>query len=254
MKTIVNFVCFLAALPRSKDRKGMALIKFGGGVADMRGSIGGTVFSRNRYGAIARNRTVPVDPSSTAQQKIRSIMSVVRNAWFNTLTAAQRTAWGTYAAGVEMTNRLGESVYLTGWNHFARSAACILYNDLDIVAAGPTELALPEQDETLSVTASEATGLLSLSFDTDSAWVDEDDAYLICYASRGKNPTVNSFKGPYMIAGKLAGDSVTPLTSPQTVTSPYTLTEGQKVFIQCRILRADGRLSEPFRAVCTVAA
>ena len=239
--------------PRRK-RKGMALVKLGGGVADIRGSVGGTVFSRNRYGAIARNRTVPVNPGSAAQQKIRSVMSVLVNAWQNVLTAAQRDAWATYAAGVQMQNRLGESIHLTGWNHFCRSAAACLYNDLDYASDGPTSLSLPEQDETLTVTASAGDGELSLAFDADSAWASEDDAYLLVYQSRGQNATVNSFSGPYLLAGKLAGDSGTPLTSPQILTSAFTLIEGQKTFIECRILRADGRLSEPFRSECTCAA
>jgi hypothetical protein len=254
LNNILNPAHKLYSKQSKAKRKGMALVKLGGGVADMRGSVGGTVFSRNRYGAIARNRTIPVNPGSAAQTKIRSVMSSVREAWQEVLTPAQRLAWSTYANGVPMQNRLGESVKLTGQNHFYRSASACLYNDLAYAADGPTVLALPSQDESLTVTASAATGELSISFDTDNPWVDEDDAYLLVYASRGQNPTVNSFQGPYLLAGKLAGDNAAPLTSPQTIANPFTLIEGQKTFIQCRILRADGRLSEPFRSVCTCAA
>lgn len=235
-------------------RRGMALIKFGGGVADARGSVGGTVFSRNRFGAYTRNRTIPVNPGTSPQTKIRSIMSVCRNAWFSTLTAAQRTAWDTYAAGVAMTNRIGEVIHLTGWNHFVRSASSLLYADESIVAAGPTDLSLPEQDETIAVTPSEATGLLSIAYDDTQTWCDEDGAHMLIFVSRGKNPTVNFFKGPYRYAGKISGDSVAPPVSPQTVTSPFALTEGQRVFVQCRIVRADGRISEPFRSFAAVGA
>jgi len=254
MKTLVQLICWLSAMPKSKPRLGMALVKLGGPVADIRGSIGGVVYSRNRSGAIARNRTIPINPGSETQTKIRSIMGVLRNAWYNTLTAAQRAAWDAYAEAVAMTNRVGESIKLSGWNHFSRSNACALYNDLAVVADGPVEMALPEQDETLEITASEATGLISISFDEDSAWVDEDDAYLICYASKAKAPTINYFKGPYQLAGTVAGNATTPLTSPQTVTAPFPLQEGNKVFCQFRILRADGRLSAPFRKVCVIAA
>lgn len=254
MKYLINFIVAFAALPHARVRYGMALVKLGGGVADIRGSIGGTVFSRNRSGAIARNRTIPVNPGSAAQTKIRSCMSVVRNLWFNVLTAAQRQAWDTYAEAVEVTNRLGESIKLTGWNHFQRSASSALYNDLPYQADGPTELALPEQDESISITASAATQLITIAFDDESAWASEDDAHLLVYASRGISPTRNFFKGPYQIAGTLAGDSGAPLASPLTVPAPFVLTEGQKVFCQFRIRRGDGRLSAPFRSVCTVAA
>lgn len=254
MKALINFICFLGALPGRKIRQGMALVKLGGGVVDLRGSIGGTVFSRNRSGAIARARTIPINPGSEAQQKIRSIMSVCRNAWYNVLTSAQRDAWATYAEAVEIQNRLGETIKLTGFNHFVRSASCALYNDLAYADDAPTELSLPEQDETLALVATVSDGKLAITFDEDGAWLDEDDSYLIVYCSRGQSATVNYFKGPYLIAGKIAGDSVTPPTTGAELDSPYTLVEGQKVFIQCRILRADGRLSEPFRGSVLVTA
>jgi len=241
-------------LALGKGCTGMALIKLGGGVADIRGSIGGTVFSKNRYGSYARNRTVPVDPGSTAQTKIRAVMGQVRQAWFETLTAAQRADWATYAANVPVTNRLGESISLTGWNMFARTAACLLYNDEAIVAAAPTDFSLAEQDSTLSIAISEATQNITVTFDDTMDWCDEDGSHLVLYASRPQNASINYFKGPYIIAGKISGDSVAPPTSTETVSVPYPVVEGQKVFVQARIVRADGRLSEPFRVNCTSAA
>lgn len=250
---VVAFV-WLHQMALGKGCSGHALILLGGGVSDIRGSIGGTVFSKNRYGSYARNRTIPVDPSTTAQQKIRSTMGQVRNAWFNVLTSAQRAAWAVYATNVTMVNRLGQDITLTGYNQFVRTATNLLYNDLAIVADAPTDFSLAEQDSTLSVTASEATQLMSIAFDDTMDWLDEDDSYLIVYASRPQNSTVNYFKGPYLVAGKIAGDSVTPPTTPTTIAVPFAVVEGQKLFVQCRIVRADGRLSQPFRVNCSVGA
>lgn len=235
-------------------RKGMALIKLGGGVSDIRGSIGGTVFSKNRYGSYTRNRTIPVDPGSTAQTKIRSVMGQIRNAWFSTLTAAQRTDWATYAQNVSISNRLGESIKLTGWNMFCRTNAALLYNDKAIIAAAPTNFSLAEQDSTLTITVSEADQEVSIAFDDAMDWAGETGAYLLLYVSRPQNPTVNYFKGPYKIAAALAGATAVPLTSPQVAAVPFAVVAGQKVFAQARILRADGRLSEPFRVNCVGAA
>ena len=232
----------------------MALIKLGGGVADIRGSIGGTVFSKNRYGSYSRNRTIPVNPGSAKQTKIRSTMGQIRNAWFSVLTAAQRAAWAVYAANVEVQNRLGEAIKLTGWNMFARTNANRLYNDVAIVADAPTEFSLAEADSTLAVTISAATQLISVAFDTAMDWCDEDGSHLIIYASRPQNPTVNYCKGPYQVAGKISGNHTTPPTSPVTMAVPFAVVAGQKVFVQARIVRADGRLSEPFRCVGTCAA
>ena len=254
MKTVIQFMMFVLAMPKRTPRLGMALIKLGGGVADIRGSIGGTVFSRNRYGAYSRNRTIPVDPGTTKQTKIRAVFGQVRNAWFSTLTAAQRLAWDVYASNVNMVNRIGETMNLTGWNMFARTNSCLVYNDLAVIADAPTDFSLAEQDGTLAITASEATQEISVAFDDTMDWCSEDDAYLLIYASRPQNDTINYFKGPYQIAGTIDGDNAVPITSPQTMTAPFAFVAGQKIFAQARILRADGRLSEPFRVNCTAGA
>lgn len=249
----MNVLSFITAMV-SKTRYGFALIQLGGGVSDVRGSIGGTTFARNRYGNYARNKTVPVDPASSYQTAIRATMGQVRSLWFNSCTAAQRTAWGVYATNVSMVNRIGQSIKLTGYNMFCRTNTSLLYNSLDPILDAPTDFSLAEQDATLAVTCSAATQNLSVAFDTDLDWVDEDDAHLLIYASRPMNPTINFFKGPYRLAGSVAGDATTAPTSPQTIAVPFAVVAGQKVFVQARIVRADGRMSEPFRVSCTVAA
>lgn len=229
-------------------RKGMALVKFGAGVADMRGSIGGVVFSRTRNGAIARNRTIPVDPGSAFQLPIRALMGQVRDAYFQTLTAAQRSEWEQYAENVDMLNRLGEVVNLTGYNHYCRSNIPILQAGLTRVDDGPSTFSLAEQDGSVVVTATAATKEISIAFDDAMDWCDEDGAALLVYESAPQSPGINYFKGPYRFLGAIEGDNASPPTTPQTFTSSHEMTAGQKQFYQFRIARADGRLSQPFRA------
>lgn len=254
MHTIMMFLAFICSMPRRTPRLGMALVKTGGGVTDIRGSIGGTTFSRNKYGAYARTRTVPVNPKTVAQTKVRSVVASMIDIWKNTLTAAQRAAWAVYAANVPVLNRLGDSVNLSGWNMFCRTNSALLYNDFLAVADAPTDYTLGEQDPTLSIAVSEATQLMTITFDDSMDWCGEDDAHLLVYASRPQNVTVNFFAGPYQLAGTLDGDTAVPISSPLTMAVPFAVVAGQKLFVQCRIVRADGRLSEPFRVLCTVGA
>lgn len=100
----------------------MGLIKFGGGVASISGKIGGTVFAHNRYGSYARTFKVPVDPGTAAQTASRSRMTNASTAW-RALTAPQRTAWEQYAAATPLTNRLGETIYLSGQAMYSRTNA-----------------------------------------------------------------------------------------------------------------------------------
>jgi len=232
----------------------LALLKFGGGITEMRGSIAGNVYSRNRFGAYARPRTKPVNPQSELQEACRNVISFLTEYWHSTLTPAERTAWETYAAAVPFNNKLGETVYLTGFNMFVRSNFELKRQAHTVVEAGPTTLALPETDPTFAVAASVATQEISVTFDNVLPWANEDDAFLFVEQGVPQIATRNFFNGPWRFMDEVAGDSVTPPTSPAAMTAPFTLVLGQKVWCYARIVRADGRLSNPFTASCIVAA
>lgn len=86
----------------------MALVRYGNGVSEFRGSIAGNVFSRGRAGAIVRNRTTPVNPNTQAQADFRYLFSQTA-ANYTTLTKSQQEAWTEYAQMLTFwRNRLGE--------------------------------------------------------------------------------------------------------------------------------------------------
>jgi len=232
----------------------MALVKYGAGIVDMRGSIGGTTFARNKSGAFARARTKPIDPSSAFQTAIRSVISQLVGRWKDTVTAAQRTVWNSYGAAVPMVNRLGETINLTGFNHYIRSNSARQQCGLAVVDDGPTVLSIPGQDPTMALTVSEASNELSIAFDDTMDWPNESGAGLIILGSPEQRPTINFFKAPFRLADSIDGDDTTAPTSPTSLASPFTLHADNKVFVQARISRADGRLSEPFRASCIASA
>ena len=82
------------------------------------GSIGGLVGSHNAGGMYFRARTIPVNPGSAAQIAVRNIVAQLTAAWTADLTAAQRTAWQTYADNVPTTNRLGDSINIPASSAF----------------------------------------------------------------------------------------------------------------------------------------
>ncbi len=232
----------------------MALVKFGGGIIEMRGSIAGTVFSRNRGGNYARAKTTPVNPNTELQQTSRNALNALVARWRNILTEANRVSWNLYADSVTVLNRLGESTNITGFNHYIRSNHWLMTQALPIVDAAPTIFALGEADGIFAITISEATQLASVVFDPLLDWVNEDTGHFIVFAGTPKNPGVNFFDGPWRFGGSENGDSTTPPTSPFTFTWPYVVVETQKVWAYARILMEDGRISNPFRAQTDVAA
>lgn len=232
----------------------MALVKFGGGVTQMSGSLGGTTYARNRFGNYMRSRTKPVNPNSTLQQGVRDSLSALTEFWKNELDAAQRIAWATYAAAIAVKNRLGESVYLTGFNHFIRSNTELLNHKGVFIENGPTDLSLPSKDTLFVASASIAANVISVVFDAAQTWNTVTGGHMWIYVGQPRKSTRNFFAGPWKFGKVLDGLTGTPLTSPQTFASPYTLVLGQVITVYARIQTADGRISEPFLSTFTVAA
>lgn len=230
----------------------MALVKFGGGVTQMSGSIGGTAFARNASGNYARARTKAVNPSSSLQVARRTALAYWTEYWHETATAPQRTAWATYANAVVMKNRLGESTKLSGFNHFVRVNTIRTLTALTITPDGPATLTLPEIDPTFAIAGSAASQLLSITYDITLPWHAVVGSGMAIFLGRPQVATRNFFKGPWQYAGKI----VIADTSPKTIASPFTLVLGQKIWAYARVTTGplDSRLSEKFSADAIVAA
>jgi len=232
----------------------MALIKFGGGITHMSGSIAGNTFARNRFGSYVRSRTKPVNPNTVLQNQTRSRIGFLTQYWRATLTAPERTAWETYAASIAWLNKLGEATYLTGFNMFVGCNSNRLWAEKPLVAAGPTVLALPENDPTISVTATVLPPYLSIAYDDTLPWCTDPQAYLVASMGEPQSKTRNFFAGPWKYIGRTLGNSGTPPDSPWTTAAPYTLVLGQKSWFKFRIGRGDGRISREFAASAIVTA
>lgn len=222
----------------------MALVKLGGGVIGISGSIAGNTFARNRFGSYVRARTKPVNPESPRQTAARLLIIFLAEQWReDPMTATIREAWETYANSVGWNNRLGELVKLTGYNHFIRSNAARMAAGGDLVTAAPIDLGLPNADPTFAVTGSESSVHLSVVFDNTLSWANETGGFLSVEMGVPQNPSRNSFDGPWRNAGAVAGDDTTPPTSPEVLIPPFTLIETQKVWTRARIIRTDARCS-----------
>lgn len=216
------------------------------------GSMSSITASHNRFGMYFRNRSVPVNPSSSRQQQVRATFMALAAYWSETLTQVQRDAWNLYGNTVEMLNKLGDTIHLTGFNHFLRSNCAILQASGTQVDAGPTNMSLPTVDESAEAGASEGTQLVSIVFDDNMDWCSEDGAHMTVLMASPKGVGVEFIDGPFRFAGAFDGNSTTPITSPQTVAAPFGIAITQKSQVQLRIARADGRVTAPFRDTFSV--
>lgn len=221
----------------------MALVKFGGGITDMSGSIAGNTFARNRYGNYVRSRTKPVNPNSIRQANIRALVSHLAEEWNGTLNAAQRAAWGVYAAAVNMKNKLGETINLSGFNHFIRTNGVHRNWSGVTLPNSPIVLSLPEQDDALVCTEEDiAAQKFNFTCNVDGWGPAVDDKLLIAlYQGLPQLPSRNFFAGPWRYIGIINATEGAIGTAQRD--AGFTFGLGQKVWFQARLMTDSGRVT-----------
>lgn len=119
----------------------MAIIRFGGGVSEARGSIAGNTFSRTRAGAIIRNRITPVNPNTAAQSGRRAAFQNVTDG-FKELSKQAVDDWNAAAQNVSRLNALGETYTPSGKQLFMQAYLNRILQDpaVDIVATASDTL------------------------------------------------------------------------------------------------------------------
>jgi hypothetical protein len=116
----------------------MAKVLFTAFLADIRGKVAGTVFSKNRGGAYARTKVTPSNPQTSYQSVVRQRLASF-SASFRALTASQILSWNVAVQDFIGTNIFGNSVTPTGLQLYVK-----LNSNLDIIAATPiTDPPLP---------------------------------------------------------------------------------------------------------------
>jgi len=93
----------------------MALIQLGPMTSGIKGSIGGTTFSKTRYGFIAKSKSQPVNPSSSLQTIIRGWMTEAVANWKTVLSAAEIETWN-HGAQLHKRSHIGIGFELSGIN------------------------------------------------------------------------------------------------------------------------------------------
>jgi hypothetical protein len=230
----------------------------------MSGSIGAKTASHNKSGAYFRTRSIPTNPNSIRQQDVRGYFGSLVQAWLNTLSAAQRTGWNTYAENVPMLDKLGQTIYLTGQNHFVRSnVPRLLIGEAVIVAAPevyntgepPTGIHTTNGSvpNTIGIDAGGSAMLTTIEIDGE-ANVDGD---LLLFISNPLNATINYFKGPYQLIDSLAVTATDTSEAWATAFASLLNANGAPAADTYRGLRAriaydDGRLSQPYELIAPI--
>ena len=222
----------------------MALVQLGGGVTGIRGSMGGTTFSRCAGGNYMRARTKPVNPKSALQNARRARVAYLTTYWSKTLTEQQRTDWRAYAAATSWQNKLGESININGLAAFIRLNALALLYSSTVVAAAPlatghaggVTIAFAAENDTTKFQLAEPGGAFDKSNDGHMLMI-----FAGIPAEAGKISIPKGFK----YVTHLAGNELAPQGFPFEMTAPYTMAAGQRVTIKAMFKDESNRISGP---------
>lgn len=210
------------------------------------GSVGDLVFSRNQHGPYTRARTAPVDPGSAQQVAVRAALSQCVTAWNATLTETERTSWDVHALAVRTRTALGRSTNAGGLAMFVRANVPRIQATVGAsprVDQAPALFTSPPITPITRVVANFLDDTVHPFFSESDPWISELGAALILWASRPQPTTVNFFKGPYRLAGRILGGTPILPTSPGTIALPFPIVAGERLFVRLRLTTGDARLT-----------
>jgi hypothetical protein len=124
-------------------------------VSEIRGSINGVTFARNRFGLYARSKASPVQPRTPAQTERRAQLTVLSQRW-RTLEESLRSEWRALADELTRSDALGLTYRLTGLQAYLQVN---LWRALLGIA--------PQDNPPAQLAAPNPVSIQSISFDTD---------------------------------------------------------------------------------------
>lgn len=185
-------------------------IKWSGiAVTDGRGKLGGTVFTKNRSGAAARNKVTPVNRRTSGQSYVRALLTAFSQNWRN-LTASQRAEWNTAVQnGYTTTNIFGDVVRKSGINLYCALNIVLQIIEETAITNVPSPDAVPaplyRTDVLSDVSAS--TIFLRCDFGGVTPTVIPADTAVLMYATPKLSTGVSFVKSQLRVIGYLsAGD------------------------------------------------
>lgn len=208
----------------------MAKILFGDIVVDMRGKKGGTVYSRNRGGAFARNKVTPLNPQTAYQNSVRALFTQFSQQ-FRSLTQDQIAAWNAASDAFAGTNVFGNSVRPTGKNLFCKL-------NINLTNVGASTLTDPPSPQevlnigNITVTAAAGAGTVSIAWTSGAVPADHS---VIVEATIGVSPGVNFVKSKYRVIKTIASAATTPNAAGIAYVAKFgAMTAGQKLFVRVK--------------------
>ena len=201
--------------------------------SEIRGSISGTTYSRNRFGQYVRRRAVPAQPRTPFQMSVRSFFGSIASRWRD-LSQADQALWRAFAERIVRTDRLGNPIRLTGLQAYVMMNALRRVLGLPVTNTAPSDVGTPPAIATLDLAIDTNTNQFDVVFTPTPL-----AGAIVIEATPPQSAGVNSvgrskFRFIRMVKPGSFGATI---TSPQSIWSQYVSRfgippEGSKVFVR----------------------
>jgi hypothetical protein len=210
----------------------MAKVLFTAFMADARGKVNGTVFSKNRGGAYTRTKVSPSNPQTTYQTTVRQRLASF-SASFRGLTALQIVAWNNAVNDFLTTNVFGNTVKKTGLQLYVG-----LNSNIDLV--GGTPLASPPAPVEISTLTASINTLTNAAFTVALGSITTDEYYVI-EATPSVSPGRNFLKNEFRVVTTVVGTG-SPIAA-QNIFAAYSAkfgapVTGQRLNIRVKVVNS----------------
>ena len=229
----------------------MAKILFTAFLAEMRGKVNGTVFSKNRGGAYARTKVTPSNPQTAAQNLVRSRLTGFSQGWRG-LAQSARDAWNAAVASFPRTNVFGNSKILSGHQLYIGLNSQLQAAGQSSIGTPPVPAGAPAVTSASGAAAAGA-GTFTVTYAPDPV---PADTTLIIDCTEQVSAGKNNLNSLYRQVATVAAAA----TSPYDIATEYvakfgSLIEGQKIGVRVRsVNNLTGEVSGPVTAEVIVAA
>lgn len=210
------------------------------------GSIAGTTSSHNRAGQYTRNRRAPTQPVGTGRRAaIRTAFGAAAKGYAG-LSVAQQAAWTAYANSYPITDRLGQSITLTGQQMYVSINAQLLNCGAAQTSAPPISNVVASAGVP-TLTAVHA-GAITL---TPTGLGAASDYQLYAFSAPQSSGT--SFCKTFWQAGHVSGSSTTAIVATTAYTAQFgAVTAGLRIFFKVTPVNQYGVTGTPYIGICVV--
>lgn len=224
----------------------MAKIKFGMVVTDMRGKLGGHVFTKNRAGASTRTKVTPANPRTASQQANRALLGLFSVAW-SALTDAQRASWNGAVDAWSKTNIFGDNVKPSGKNLFTALNKNLASVGIAQIDTAPEKVELPLLGFTgVGIDISNAE--ITLATETIGA-----NFQVVVSATPPLSAGTSFTKGKYRRVYSAAGNAVDSNDLFLAYQDKFgAIAVGQNIYFEIKLIASNGQVSVPETAKAAI--